>query len=76
MSIERVVRLVAGTVILTSVFLSRYHSRYWLLVTLFVGANLFQSAITRWCLLEDILRWAGFRSCCETSTSRPAGNME
>lgn len=68
MVIERIVRLVAGTLILTSVILSHFYSRYWLLLTLFVGANLFQSALTRWCLLEDILRWAGFKSCCDTTT--------
>jgi hypothetical protein len=27
----------------------------WLWFTAFVGANLFQSALTRWCLMEDIL---------------------
>ena len=33
-----------------------------LLFTAFVGLNLFQSALTRWCLMEDILRarkWDG-----------------
>ena len=32
---------------------------YWFLFTAFVGANLFQSALTKWCLMEDILRWTG-----------------
>jgi len=76
MVIERIVRLVAGSIIMISVLLSHYSSPYWLLLTLFVGANLFQSAITRWCLLEDILRWAGFKSCCENSTSRLVVNSE
>jgi hypothetical protein len=31
----------------------------WLWFTAFVGANLFQSALTRWCLMEDILRKIG-----------------
>ncbi len=59
MSIERWIRLIAGTFITVSVVLSYFHSRYWLLFTLFVGLNLFQSALTRWCLMEDILRKLG-----------------
>lgn len=59
MSVERWIRLIAGTFIIASVTLSYFHSRYWLWFTLFVGANLFQSALTRWCLMEDILRTLG-----------------
>ena len=59
MSLERWIRLIAGTFIILSVTLSYFHSRYWLLFTLFVGVNLFQSALTRWCLMEDILRKFG-----------------
>jgi len=59
MSLERWIRLIAGTLIIASVTLSYFHSRYWLLFTLFVGVNLFQSALTRWCLMEDILRKLG-----------------
>ena len=64
MVIERIVRMVAGTFIMGSVALAHFHSPYWLFLTLFVGANLFQSGITQWCLLEDILKAVGFRSCC------------
>ena len=59
MSLERWIRLIAGTFVTLSVILSYVHSRYWLLFTLFVGLNLFQSALTRWCLMEDILRSLG-----------------
>ncbi len=59
MTIERWIRLIAGAFVTTSVALSFFHSRYWLLFTLFVGLNLFQSALTRWCLMEDILRKLG-----------------
>jgi DUF2892 family protein len=55
MSTERWIRLIAGTFVMASIALSYLHSPYWLLFTLFVGANLFQSALTRWCLMEDIL---------------------
>ena len=59
MSIERWIRLIAGSFIIVSVSLSYFQSREWLWFTLFVGANLFQSALTRWCLMEDILRKLG-----------------
>jgi len=53
---ERIIRLVAGTLVLTSLALGIWVNRWWFLLTAFVGLNLFQSALTRWCLLEDILR--------------------
>ena len=53
---ERIIRLVAGTLILASVALGVWGSRWWLLLTAFVGLNLFQSALTGWCLMDDILR--------------------
>jgi hypothetical protein len=59
MSVERWIRLIAGSFVTLSVILSYVHSRYWLLFTLFVGLNLLQSALTRWCLMEDILRALG-----------------
>lgn len=61
MTLERWIRLIAGMLILGSLALSQIHSPYWLLFTAFVGANLFQSALTRWCLMEDILRKLGVR---------------
>jgi hypothetical protein len=62
MSLERWIRLIAGTFVVLSVVLSYVQSPYWLLFTLFVGLNLFQSALTRWCLMEDILKKLGVRS--------------
>ncbi len=59
MPLERWIRLIAGTFIVVSVALSYFHSRMWLWFTLFVGVNLFQSSLTGWCLMEDILRKCG-----------------
>ena len=59
MTLERWIRLIAGTFVLLSLALSQVHSVYWLWFTAFVGANLLQSALTRWCLMEDILRKLG-----------------
>jgi len=55
MSMERHIRAIAGTFIVVSLVLSRVHSPNWLFFTAFVGLNLFQSAFTRWCLMEKIL---------------------
>lgn len=59
MTLERKIRAIAGTFVLASVALGWWVSPYWFLFTAFVGANLLQSAITKWCLMEGILRWTG-----------------
>ena len=63
MTMEHSIRLIAGTFIMVSLLLSRIHSEYWLLFTAFVGLNLFQSAITKWCMMEDILAKFGVEKC-------------
>ena len=61
MTLERYIRLIAGTFVLASLALGTWVSPYWYLLTAFVGLNLFQSALTKWCLMEDILRKLGVR---------------
>lgn len=61
MTIERAVRLLAGSMILISLVLTQWVSHYWLFLTLFVGLNLFQSALTDWCPAELILRALGLK---------------
>jgi DUF2892 family protein len=61
MTLERYIRLIAGTFVLASLALGTWVSPYWYLFTAFVGVNLFQSALTKWCLMEDILRKLGVR---------------
>jgi len=58
---KRIVIAVAGTFILISVLLSIYVSQNWLWFTAFVGANLLQSSLTKWCLMEDILTKLGVK---------------
>jgi hypothetical protein len=53
---ERIIRLIAGTLVLAGLGLGHWVSPWWLLLSAFVGVNLFQSALTRWCLMDDILR--------------------
>lgn len=59
MSMERYIRLFAGTFILASLALAHFHSPNWLWFTAFVGFNLLQSSLTRFCPLEIILRKLG-----------------
>jgi hypothetical protein len=61
MTLERYIRLIAGTFVLVSLALGTWVNPYWYLFTAFVGVNLFQSALTKWCLMEDILRKLGIR---------------
>ncbi len=60
----QITRVFAGTFIIVSLLLGVqvspiFHSPYWLLLTAFVGLNLFQSGFSRWCPLEIILRKLG-----------------
>ena len=59
MSMERLIRMIAGTFILASLALAHWVNLNWLWFTAFVGANLFQSSLTRWCLMEEILQKLG-----------------
>ena len=61
MSMERIVRVVAGSFVLVSLLLSHFVNPNWLWFTAFVGANLLQSGLTRWCLMEDILAKFGVK---------------
>lgn len=60
--LNRVIRGIAGTFILISLLLAIYVNINWLWFTAFVGFNLLQSSITKWCLMEDILKKLGVRS--------------
>jgi Protein of unknown function (DUF2892) len=37
-------------------------SSWWLAFTAFVGINLLQSGLTKWCLMESLLRKLGVRT--------------
>ncbi len=59
MTIERMLRLIAGTFILASVALGHWVHPYFYYFTAFVGLNLLQSGITNWCPMMVFLRWMG-----------------
>ena len=66
MTIERGLRLIAGVVVTASVALGVFVTPYWLLLTAFAGANLFQSAFTNWCPMVWVLEKLGFRPCIDS----------
>jgi len=68
MTVERAIRIIAGILILVSLALGTWVDRHWYWLTAFVGANLFQSGITKWCLMEDILLKLGMRRKRDDST--------
>jgi len=64
MTINRVVRIIAGIFVLLSLALGvevspLYVNHDWLWFTAFVGANLLQSGFTNFCLMDKILKQLG-----------------
>lgn len=71
MTIENAIRILAGTLVLTSVALAHWVNPWFLLLAVFVGVNLIQSALTGFCPAEIILKKLGVgkastKSCCGT----------
>ena len=61
MTLEPMLRLIAGVFVAGSVLLGMYVHPYFLWFTLFVGANLAQSAFSNWCPMMALLRQLGVR---------------
>ena len=61
MTVERWLRLIAGTFVFLSAVLAVVHSPNWLYFTGFVGLNLAQSAFTNWCPMMTFLRKLGVK---------------
>lgn len=61
MTVEKALRLIAGSFVFISVLVGYYVSPYFLLFTGFVGLNLVQSAFSGWCPMMAFLRMAGLK---------------
>ena len=59
MTVNRLLRLIAGFFVVASVLLSSFVHPYFYFFTIFVGLNLMQSAFTNWCPMMTILRRSG-----------------
>ena len=70
MTVERLVRIIAGSFIMLSLALAHFSGSVdmtqvsWLWFTAFVGFNLFQSGITRFCPMDIMLKKAGVKTGC------------
>lgn len=58
---NRIIRAIAGSFVLLSLLLAVYVNINFLWFTAFVGANLLQSSMTKWCLMDDILAKLGVK---------------
>ena len=63
----QIVRIAAGAFILISLAVvmpgsPAFISQWWLAFTAFVGANLLQSGVTKWCLMDSLLRKFGVKA--------------
>jgi len=69
MTVNRMVRIIAGFFIMLSLALGVeaspvFHNINWLWFTAFVGFNLFQSGFTRFCPMDTMLKKLGFTESC------------
>lgn len=70
MTVERMVRIIAGFFIMLSLALAHFSGSAdmtqlsWLWFTAFVGFNLFQSGFTRFCPMDMMLKRAGIKTGC------------
>jgi hypothetical protein len=63
----QLVRVIAGTFILLSLAFGApaspwFINEWFLAFTAFVGANILQSGLTKWCLMETIVRKLGLKA--------------
>ncbi len=72
MQLEHIIRILAGVFVLVSIVLGHFAQPAWLLLGVFVGVNLIQSAFTGFCPAEKILIRMGLGSggCCDSRCKR------
>ncbi len=63
---ERVIFLVAGAFVSTSVLLTWLHNPWWLLLGGFVGFNMLQASLTGFCPLAKMLNALKVERCANT----------
>ena len=62
MNVDRAVLTLAGSMVLLGLALASLVSPYWLLLTAFVGANLFQASFTGFCPAAMVFRKLGLKT--------------
>jgi hypothetical protein len=71
MSLERSIMAFAGFMVLLSLALTYFVHPYFVWLTVFVGANLFQSAFTGFCPAAMVMRKLGIKSEREQALTSP-----
>jgi len=73
MTVERALRLMAGSMVLLSMALTHWVSPWWAILTVFVGLNLLQSGFTNWCPAVWMFEKLGLPRCdgSRSATSAP-----
>lgn len=61
MTVDRWVFAFAGVVVLAGVALAHYVNPWWILLTVFAGLNMIQSAFTRFCPAAIVFKKLGAR---------------
>jgi hypothetical protein len=74
MTVDRYLRLIAGSFILLSLALGYFVHPGWFLFTSFVGLNLFQSGFSNWCPAMSILKKLGVKTCAHEVQCRSAAS--
>jgi Protein of unknown function (DUF2892) len=66
MTVDRIVHLAAGLMVLLGLSLAYFVHPYWIALPAFVGLNLAQSGVTNFCPLAFFLKKAGVKEgdCC------------
>ena len=70
MTIDNAIRVMAGSMILLSLYLTWYVNQLFVWMTVFVALNLIQSAFTGVCPAVFFLRKLGFKDSCQPCCSK------
>lgn len=62
MKLQQLIRLRIGSFVLDSALLAYFFNISWLFFTMLVGLSMMQFSVTKWCLLEDILKKLGAKN--------------
>ena len=61
MNVDKAIFRFAGVMVMASLALAHWFSPYWLLLTAFVGLNMFQASFTGFCPAAMILKKIGIK---------------
>ena len=70
MSIERALFVLAGTMVIITALLAKYHHPWWMWFTVFIGFNMFQSAFSGFCPAALIMKKMGMKTEKELATGK------